>query len=141
MHTLLARMEHPHAGMDGAACSATPQQCAEDEQEPALASLIDSGNQPCCPGTVGPVLVAKLGAQQPLFCTDAREERRDHERREQQANPRTKGEAPPQRVDEQPQIARVADHTIDPAGDQRVPGLDGDQPAEPTAEHKDRPEP
>jgi hypothetical protein len=27
MHTLLARMEHPHAGMDGSACAATPQRC------------------------------------------------------------------------------------------------------------------
>ena len=40
IHTLLARMEHPHAGMGGSACSATPQRCAEDEQEPARASLI-----------------------------------------------------------------------------------------------------
>jgi hypothetical protein len=82
MHTLLARMAHPHAGMDGAACSATPQRCAEDEQEPARASLIEPGKQPCCPGAVGAVLIAKLGAQQPRFRTDAREERRDHERRQ-----------------------------------------------------------
>jgi hypothetical protein len=34
----------------------------------------------------------------------------------------------------------VADAPIDPAGHQRVPGLDGDQPAEPWAEHKDGPE-
>jgi hypothetical protein len=82
MHTLLARMEHPHAGMDGSACSATAQQFAEDEREPARASLIEPGKQPCCPDAVGAVRVAKLGVQQPLFRTDAREERRDHERRE-----------------------------------------------------------
>jgi hypothetical protein len=35
----------------------------------------------------------------------------------------------------------VADAPIDTAGDQRVPGLDGDEPAEPTAKHKDGPEP
>src|SRR2546423_71569 len=71
----------------------------------------------------------------------ARQERRDHERREQHANPRTKGQAPPQCVDEQPQRARMADDPIDTAGDQRMPGLDGDQPAEPRAEHKHGPEP
>jgi hypothetical protein len=78
---------------------------AEEEREHASASLIEPGNQPCCPGAVGAVLVAKLGAQQPLFCTDAREEWREHECRQQHANPRTKGQAPPQCVDEQPQIA------------------------------------
>jgi hypothetical protein len=35
----------------------------------------------------------------------------------------------------------VADDTIDTAGDQRVSGLDGDQLAEPTVEHKDWPDP
>src|SRR5262245_17778813 len=35
----------------------------------------------------------------------------------------------------------MPDDPIDTTGDQRVPGLDGDQPAEPTAEHKDGPEP
>src|SRR5712671_4206387 len=35
----------------------------------------------------------------------------------------------------------MADDSIDTAGDQRVPGLDGDQAAEPRAEHKDGPEP
>ena len=34
-------------------------------------------------------------------------------------------QTPPQRVDEQPQIAGVADDSIDTARDQRVPGLDG----------------
>jgi hypothetical protein len=73
---------------------------ASDEREHALASLIEPGKQPCCAGAVGAVLVAKLGAQQPLFRTDTREERREHERCEQHANSRTKGETPPQRVDE-----------------------------------------
>src|SRR5438128_819422 len=35
----------------------------------------------------------------------------------------------------------MADDAIDAASDQSMPGLDGDQPAEPTAEHKDRPDP
>jgi hypothetical protein len=72
---------------------------------------------------------------------NAREERRDKERREQHADSRTKGKAPPQRVHEQPQIAGVADDAIDTACDQGVPRLDGNQPAKPAAEHKDRPDP
>jgi hypothetical protein len=56
------------------------------------------------------------------------EERRDHQCCEQHAHPRAKGEAPPQRVDEQSQIARVADEPIDTIRDQGVPGLDRDHP-------------
>jgi hypothetical protein len=43
----------------------------------------------------------------------AREERRNKESREKHADPRTKGERPAQRVDEQTQIARVTDDTIE----------------------------
>jgi hypothetical protein len=71
---------------------------------------------------------------------DACEERRYKERREQHAHPRTKGQGPSQRVDEQAQIARVTDDTIDTAGNQHVAGLNGYQPAEPAAEHKDWPD-
>src|SRR5919106_1849805 len=42
---------------------------------------------------------------------------------------------------EQPQIAGVADDAIDAAGDQCMPGLDGDQPAEPMPKDKDGPKP
>jgi hypothetical protein len=35
----------------------------------------------------------------------------------------------------------MPDDTIDTARDERMPGLNGDQSAEPTAEHKDRPDP
>jgi hypothetical protein len=38
-------------------------------------------------------------------------------------------------------MARVADDTIETARDQRMPGLDRHQSAEPAAEHKDRPDP
>jgi hypothetical protein len=49
-----------------------------------------------------------MKAEQPLFRTYARDdERRDKERRKQHTDPRTKGERPAQRVDQQPQIARV----------------------------------
>lgn len=52
-----------------------------------------------------------------------------------------KSESPPQQVDEQPHIAGVADDAIDAIRDQSMPGLDGYQPAEPPAEHKNRPDP
>src|SRR4051812_30942061 len=89
---------------------------------------------------MGLVLAAELRVQQPLFRTYARNERRDKKRREQHADSGMKGERPPQRIDEQTQIARVADDTIETSRDQRMPGLDGHQPAEPVAEHKDRPD-
>ena len=38
-------------------------------------------------------------------------------------------------------ITRAADDTIETSRDQRMPRLDGYQPAEPAAEHKDRPDP
>ena len=70
-----------------------------------------------------------------------RDQRRNEERRDQHADTGTKCQAPAQRADKQPQIAGVADNSVDTAGDQRVPGLDGDQPAELIPQHKDGPEP
>jgi hypothetical protein len=48
------------------------------------------------------VLSAEMYAQQPHFRTDAYEERRYYERREQHAGPQTKCQAPAERIDEQP---------------------------------------
>src|SRR5262249_7520988 len=44
-----------------------------------------------------------------------------------------------QHLEEQPQINRVADDAVDAARGQHVPRLDRDQPAEPVAEHENRP--
>jgi len=68
--------------------------------------------------------------QQSLLRADAREEWRNSERREQHANPGTKGQAPAQRANEQPQIAGVTDDTVDTARDQGVAGLNGHKAAE-----------
>jgi hypothetical protein len=68
-------------------------------------------------------------------------ERRYKKRCEKHADASTKSQRPSQRVDQQPQIARVADDTIETSRDQAMPGLDGYQPAEPAAEHKDWPDP
>ena len=72
---------------------------------------------------------------------DAREERREHACGEHHPHSRPKGEAPAQGIDEQSQIARVTDDPIDPGGNQCVPGLDGEQPTEPMAEHTDGSDP
>ena len=90
---------------------------------------------------IGVVFEAEPRVQQPLFGADASDQRREDEGCEQHADRRSEGEGPTQRVDEQPQIAGMADDTIDAARHQPMPGLDGDEPAEPAAEHKDRPEP
>jgi hypothetical protein len=52
-----------------------------------------------------------------------------------------KSQGPPQRIDQQIRIARVPDDTIDTTRDQRRPGLNGYQPAEPVPERKDWPDP
>jgi len=102
---------------------------------------IKPGKQARGAAAIGIVFGAELRAQHSLFGADAGEERREHEGGEEDADRRSKCQRPAQRVDEQPQIARVADDAIDAARDQLVPGLDRDQPAEAMAEHKDRPEP
>src|SRR5258708_24641235 len=100
----------------------------QSRRRPEIKALVDTGNQARGPGAVRLVLVAKLRAQQPLFRTDAREQRQHRECSEQHADTRTKRQAPSERVDEQPQVAGMPDQTIDAVGDQRVPGLDRDQP-------------
>ena len=57
------------------------------------------------------------------------------------ADSRTKGEAPSQRIDQQTQIAGVADDRYRRRWSPGVTRLDGDQSAEPVAEHEDRPQP
>src|SRR5262245_56552753 len=105
---------------------------------PRLGSLVDPRNQSRGSAAVRIVLAAELRAQQSLLRTHARNERRDRQRREQHADAGTKSQRPSQRVDEQTQIAGVTDDGIDAARNQRMPGLDGDQPAESMAEHEER---
>ena len=77
---------------------------------------------------------------QPLFGVDAGEEQRKQEGRKEDTDRRPECQRPAQRVDEQPEIARVADDAIDAARDQPVSGLDRHQSAEPVAQHEDRPQ-
>jgi hypothetical protein len=99
---------------------------------------MEPGNEPPYPGTIR---IAKLRVQQPHFGAVARHQRRHDERREQHAKTRTKSLVPAQGVDQQPQIAEMADDTINATGDQRIPNLDSEQPAESIAEHIDQPQP
>ena len=103
-----------------------------------LPASIDPGKQPRRAPAVGVVLGAELRAQQRLFRAYPCEERRDDERREQHAHSRAKGQGPTERVDQQPQVAGMADNPIDTGRDERMPGLDGDQSAEPTTQHEHR---
>jgi hypothetical protein len=57
-----------------------------------------------------------------------RDKRRNKERCEKQTDSGTKGERPAQRVDEQTQIAQVADDTIETGRDQYKPGLEATNP-------------
>src|SRR5262245_11189385 len=106
----------------------------------ALGALVDPGNQSRRSAAVRIVLAAELRVQQRLLRAHARNERRDRQRREQHADPGTKSQRPSQRIDEQAQIAGVADDAVDASRDQRMPGLNGDQPAESMTEHEDRPD-
>src|SRR5271165_2720007 len=87
---------------------------------------VKPGNQPRRSIAVAIVLAAELRAQQPFFGMYAGKERRDQKRRQHYADARPKSESPPERIDEQPQIAGVADDTIDAARDQFMAGLDRD---------------
>ena len=77
-----------------------------------MPASIERGNEPRRAGAVEIVFAAELRTQHPFFSTNAREEWRNEEHCEQYPDPRPKGERPSQRVDEQPQIARVADDPV-----------------------------
>jgi hypothetical protein len=68
----------------------------------AALALIEPGNQPRRAGAVGIVLAAELRVQQRLLRAYAREERRDNERCEQQADPGTKARAHPSELTSNP---------------------------------------
>ena len=76
---------------------------------------VEPGNQARRATAVDIVLAAELRTEHPFFSTNARKERRNEEHCQQYPDPRTKGERPSQRVDEQPQIARVTDDPVDAA--------------------------
>ena len=84
--------------------------------------LVEPRNQARRTGAVSIVIGAELRMQQSLLRADAREEWRNSERREQHANRGTKGKAPAQRANEQPQIAGVTDDTVDTAVTKLWPG-------------------
>src|SRR5215472_11319822 len=91
--------------------------------------------------TVDIVFAAKVRAEQPLFRAYSRKQRRNEQCGQQHADARAKSERPAQSVDQQAQVAGVADDAIRTPSHERMPGLDRDQPAEPAAEHEYRPEP
>ena len=78
-------------------------------------------------------------AQQRFFRLHARDERRDKQGCLQQAYTGTKGENPAEHIEDQSEIAGVANETVNVVGHQRMSRLNRDEPAEAAAEHKDRP--
>src|SRR5262245_41571308 len=90
---------------------------------------------------IGIVLAAEMRAQQSLLRTDARHQRHEHGRYDQQPDSGAKGECPSDHVDQEPEITWMADHTIGAARFQGVSRLDGYQATEPWTQHKDGPDP
>ena len=62
-------------------------------------------------------------------------------RGEDYARPGTEDKGPPQGVDEEPQVAGMADHTVDAARHKGVSRLNCHESAEAVAKDKDRPDP
>ena len=92
-------------------------------------------------GTIAFVLATELRSQEGLLRTHPREERGKQERHEQHAGPRSKSKGAPQRTDQQPQVAGMADNTVHTARDQLMPWLNGDQSAEIAGRAQIRPDP
>src|SRR6516165_715349 len=121
-------------------CSGLSANLSCDAETAISEASVESRNQPRSAPTVGIVLVAELCAQQGLFGSNACKERRDNQRREDQAGSRTKGQSPPEHQDDRAEVARVSDDAIDSVSDQFMPRLNGHQPAETTAKDKDWPD-
>jgi Putative transposase of IS4/5 family (DUF4096) len=102
---------------------------------------VDTRNEPRRPPAVGFVLLAELCAQKGLFGPNAREDRRDDQRRQDYPGSRTKGQGSSEHQDKHPEIARMTNDPINAVSDQLVPGLDGHQPAKSATKDKDWPDP
>jgi hypothetical protein len=83
----------------------------------------------------------QIGCTAASLQQDPSEERRNQERRDQDPDSGAKRQAPAQRVDQQAQIARVPDDTINAAGNQPVPRLNRHEAAESLSEYENRPKP
>src|SRR5580765_6333026 len=85
---------------------------------------VDTSKQTRSSRPIGTILVAKLVHQQRLFGADPGEERRYETRCQHQSNYRAERQNPSNKNEEQTEIARVPDDTIDSRRPQSVAGLD-----------------
>src|SRR5262245_40963121 len=104
-------------------------------------ALVDSGDQSRCMASISVIFGTKMAGEQPLLGTDAPQHHDGGGQGQQQADAGAKGEPPSERGEQQPEIARMADHAVDPVGDETMLGLDRHQAAETVAEHENGPEP
>src|SRR5579862_293094 len=122
------------------ACAGMTEMGLLERQGLAIRALIEPGHEAPGAAAVGVVFGAELRGEQALLGGDAGEDRRDRQRREDDAQRRAEREAPAQRVDQHPQIARMADRAVEAARDEGVAGLDRDEAAEAPPQHEDRPQ-
>src|SRR6185312_17136922 len=66
------------------------------------------------------------------------EHNNEHQDGDHDAHASAEGQSPAKHENEQAEVARVANDTVKPGGDQPVSRLDGDQPAEAPPEHEHR---
>ena len=97
---------------------------------------IDSWDQPPSAAAVSIIRIAEVFAQEDFLRVDSREQGRHQQRCQNQTAPRSECESPSDRVDEQSEIAGVADDPVDTACDKRMPRLNGNQSAKPTPEYR-----
>src|SRR5262249_60584148 len=90
-------------------------------------TLINPRKEPRRAAAVGVVFVTELGVQQPLFRADARDERRDQQRRQQHADSPPKRQRPSPPGDEPAQKTGGAKDAIEPAPDPPMAQLGGDK--------------
>src|SRR3954454_23670327 len=93
-------------------------------------ALINPRDQPRRPPLVFLVLHPELRREQPLLRPDASGQGHQQPPGQQHTYERAECQPPAGRVDQQSQVARMAEHVVDPVGDQTVSLLDGDQSAE-----------
>src|SRR6185437_13111937 len=97
--------------------------------QPSGAS-VDVGQEPPAAGAIGRVFGPKGLSEQALLGLDAHEHNNEHQDGDHDAHASAEGQSPAKHENEQAEVARVANYTVKPGGDQPVSRLDGDQPAE-----------
>src|SRR5262245_51491814 len=104
-------------------------------------ALVDPGYQPRSMAPISVIFGTKMAGEEPLLGADAPDHHDGGDQGQQQPDSGAKGEPPAERGEQQPEIARMANHAVDPVGDQAMLGLDRHQAAETMAEHENGPEP